>query len=81
MQLFTNIILFFIILDTTKSESFYRIIPLIDEMITEHKTHIQMQNTEKQTSGLAYSGKNFLFCNEIREPYDIHLQQELLDNE
>lgn len=59
-----------IILDTPKTENSFRIIPLIDEMIKELKEHKKMQNKEKQTSGSAYSDKNFLFCNEIGEPYD-----------
>ena len=40
------------------------------KMIKELKTHKKIQNKEKQASGLAYSDKNFLFCNEIGEPYD-----------
>ena len=59
-----------IILDTPKTENSFRIIPLIDEMIKELKAHKKIQNKEKQASGLAYSDKNFLFCNEIVEPYD-----------
>ena len=59
-----------IILDTPKAENSFRIIPLIDEMIKELKAHKKIQNKEKQASGLAYSDKNFLFCNAIGEPYD-----------
>lgn len=39
-----------VILDTPKTENSFRIIPLIDEMITELK--------EKHDSGSAYSNKN-----------------------
>lgn len=59
-----------IILDTPKTENSFRIIPLIDEMIKELKTHKKIQNKEKYNSGSAYSDKNFLFCNEIEKPYD-----------
>lgn len=47
-----------VILDTPKTENSFRIIPLIDEMITELKAHKKIQNKEKHDSGSAYSNKN-----------------------
>lgn len=59
-----------IILDTPKTENAYRDIPLIDEMVMELKEHKKLQNIEKKKYGSAYNDKNFLFCNELGEPYD-----------
>lgn len=59
-----------IILDTPKTENAYRDIPLIDEMIMELKEHKKLQSIEKKKYGSAYNDKNFLFCNELGEPYD-----------
>lgn len=59
-----------IILDTPKTENAYRVIPLINEIKIELKNHLKIQNKEKQISGTAYNNKNFVFCNEIGEPYD-----------
>lgn len=59
-----------IILDTPKTDNSYRVIPLIDEMKIELKNHLKIQNKEKQIAGTAYKNKNFVFCNEIGEPYD-----------
>ena len=57
-----------IILDTPKTDTSYRVIPLIGEMKIELKQHLKIQNKEKQISG--YNNKNFVFCNEIGAPYD-----------
>ncbi|MBO4815951.1 MAG: site-specific integrase [Clostridia bacterium] len=59
-----------IILDTPKTDNAFRVIPLIDEMKIELKNHSKIQNKEKQIGGTAYNNKNFVFCNEIGEPYD-----------
>ena len=59
-----------IILDTPKTDNAFRVIPLIDEMKIELKNHLKIQNKEKQIAGTAYNNKNFVFCNEIGEPYD-----------
>lgn len=59
-----------IILDTPKTDNSYRVIPLIDEMKIELKNHLKIQNKERQIAGTAYNNKNFVFCNEIGEPYD-----------
>lgn len=59
-----------LILDTPKTENAYRDIPLIYEMIIELKKHKKTQNTEKKEYGFAYNDRNFIFCNELGEPYD-----------
>ncbi len=40
-----------IILDTPKTDTSYRVIPLIGEMKIELKQHLKIQNKEKQISG------------------------------
>lgn len=59
-----------LILDTPKSQTSYREIPLLSPIVKELKTHKQKQKIEIQLAGKSYINKDFLFCNQIGEPYD-----------
>ena len=59
-----------IILDTPKTENAYRDIPLIDEMVKDFRKYKKKQDKEIKENGSAYVNKDFIFCNEIGEPYD-----------
>lgn len=59
-----------IILDTPKTENAYRDIPLIDEIIADFTKHKTQQKNEIKEFGSSYINKNFVFCNELGEPYD-----------
>ncbi len=59
-----------LILDTPKSQTSYREIPLLSPIVKELKTHKQKQKIEIQLAGKSYVNKDFLFCNQIGEPYD-----------
>ena len=59
-----------IILDTPKTDNAYRDIPLIDEIINEFSKFKIKQDYEIKEMGSSYINKNFIFCNEIGEPYD-----------
>ncbi len=59
-----------LILDTPKSQTSYREIPLLSPIVKELKAHKSKQNLEKQLASNSYINKDFLFCNTIGEPYD-----------
>lgn len=59
-----------LILDTPKSQTSYRKIPLLNAIVTELENHKKQQEIEIKSAGSAYNNQDFLFCNEIGEPYD-----------
>lgn len=59
-----------IILDTPKTENAYRDIPLIDEIVGDFAKFKRNQRYEIKEMGSSYINKDFVFCNEIGEPYD-----------
>lgn len=59
-----------LILDTPKSQTSYREIPLLSPIVKELKTHKKKQKIEIQLAGKSYINKDFIFCNQIGEPYD-----------